>query len=89
MVCDFWECSHWSECAERAFVSGQNYPPCPCCVKFDSCEICANYIDCCGLVCKYLPNMFRRLVLEIRHGEDTTFTERYIRLNTLGGKKRD
>lgn len=88
MVCDWWECRNFEDCFKRSQLSGHKYPPCACCLKFDSCELCANYIDCADLVCKYLPNMFRRLVRDIRHGDDTAITERYIMMNTLGGRKR-
>ncbi len=40
------------------------------------------------MVTKYLPQMFRRLVREIRLGEDTERTQQIIRRNTLNGRKR-
>lgn len=89
MTCDYWECSNFAECKERLTYSGAKYPPCAMCFHFDRCDLCKNYIDCADLVTRYLPNMFRRLVLEIRHGEDTNRTEQYIRIHTHGGKKRD
>lgn len=86
MVCDWWDCALFEDCKARHI--GFKYPPCPCCPQFDMCTVCANYLECADLVRKYLPNMFRRLVREIRLGEDTQHTEQYIRRNTLGGRKR-
>lgn len=90
-MCDWWECSHFKECSERSLVSGRKYPPCACCVHFDKCDYCQNYIDCADVVRTYLPDMFRRLVREIRTGEDSAKLDYYnqlIRRNTLGGRKR-
>ena len=89
MTCDWWECELFSDCKLRCIYSGANYPPCAMCVHLDLCDTCVNYVKCADLVTRYLPNMFRRLVREIRLGEDTTRTQQIIRRNTLGGKKRD
>ena len=85
MTCDFWECEHFSECPQVGFV--YKYPPCAACSSFDSCAVCVHYVECCDLVRKVLPNMFRRLVREIRHGEDLEGVQQYIRRNTHGGKR--
>lgn len=88
MVCDFWECRLRSECEEHILFNGSNYPPCALCVHFDLCDVCSHYVECADLVCRYLPNMFRRLVKEIREGEDTQQIQQIINKNTLGGRKR-
>ncbi len=88
MVCDWWECELYDDCNSRHFISGLDRPPCASCVNFDMCSVCSHYIECADLVRKYLPNMFRRLVREIRLGENTERTEQYIRKNTLHGRKR-
>lgn len=91
MVCDWWECDHFSECCSRAVFSGHKYPPCACCVHFDKCDFCSNFVDCADVVRTYLPDMFRRLVREIRLGEDSAKLERFQQLinrDTLGGRKR-
>lgn len=88
MVCDWWECSRFAECKSRAQINGRNYPPCACCVHFDKCDWCLNYIDCADYVRTYLPDMFRRLVRDIRLGEDTVKAQQLINRNTLGGRKR-
>lgn len=85
MVCDWWKCEHFVECRERFYYA--NYPPCASCVQFDACSVCGRFIECAELVTRYLPNMFRRLVRDIRLGEDTQQIEQHIRRNTLGGKK--
>mgnify|MGYP003504383299 FL=1 len=77
MVCDYWICKHKQECRERH--ADRKYTPCACCQGFDKCSHCAEYINCCGLVVRYLPDMFRRLVREIMLGEDTAKTEQAIR----------
>lgn len=87
MVCDFWTCKRFEDCKLHCVYSGANYPPCACCVHFDMCDSCTRFAECADLVAKYLPQMFRRLVLDIRHGEDTQRTEQYIRRNTRGGKR--
>lgn len=87
MVCDWWECRHRSDC--RRLYPDMIYPPCASCVQFDLCKSCVNYVECAELVTRYLPNMFRRLVREIRLGEDTTRTQQIIRRNTLNGRKGD
>lgn len=71
MVCDYWECELRSDCKER---HGGKFPPCACCMQFDKCSVCSRYIECCDLVRRYLPDMFRRLVKEIRNGEDSAKT---------------
>lgn len=88
MVCDWWECTNFEDCKSRCFYSGAKYPPCACCIRFDMCSVCVNYVECADLVRQYLPNMFRRLVREIRLGENTDRTEQLIRRNTLNGRKR-
>lgn len=88
LVCDWWVCSCYNDCKAQCYYTGAKYPPCACCVRFDKCSVCANYVDCADIVTKYLPNMFRRLVREIRLGEDTQKTEQYIKRNTLGGRNR-
>lgn len=80
MVCDFWECKYKQECKQR--YKHYKYTPCACCLGFDKCSHCACYIDCCDDVVRYLPDMFRRLVKEIRCGEDTAKTEQAIRRAT-------
>lgn len=87
MVCDWWECSDRDLCRER--FKDMNYTPCAFCRQFDACGICSHYVECADLVTKFLPNMFRRLVREIRLGEDTTRTQQMIRRNTLNGRKKD
>ena len=74
-------------CRER--FRDMNYTPCAFCRQFDSCGICSHYVECADLVTKFLPNMFRRLVREIRLGEDTARTQQMIRRNTLNGRKKD
>lgn len=86
MVCDWWKCANFEDCKARHIDF--EYPPCACCPQFDMCSVCADYIQCADLVRKFLPNMFRRLVREIRLGDDTQHTEQYIRRNTLNGRKR-
>ncbi len=86
MVCDWWECKYFRLCRERN--SDRIYPPCAVCVQFDACAVCSRYVECSELITRYLPDMFRRLVREIRLGEDTEKTQQIIRRNTLGGKKR-
>ncbi len=88
MVCDWWECRNREDCEKRQLYSGTKYPPCGVCIQFDLCASCSHFVECSGLVCKYLPNMFRRMVREIRLGEDTEKTQQYIKRNTLGGRKR-
>lgn len=86
MVCDWWECKDRDECKKR--YNNRNYPPCATCMSFDKCEVCTNASECLGLIFRYLPNMFRRLVREIRLGEDTTKTVQAIRRATpKSGKK--
>lgn len=87
MVCDFWACKHFEDCKVHCVYSGAKYPPCACCVRFDMCDSCTRFVECAELVTRYLPQMFRRLVLDIRHGEDTQRAEQYIRRNTRGGKR--
>ena len=87
MVCDWWECSFRPTCMEHCLFNGAKYPPCASCVKFDCCDYCNHYTECAKLISRYLPNMFRRLVREIRNGEDTAQTEKYIRRKTCGGRK--
>jgi len=87
MCCDDWECKNRETCL-RLFTSGDyTRPPCASCSSFDCCKVCLHYIECCDLVCRYLPNMFRRLVREIRHGENLEYVQQYIRRNTHGGKR--
>lgn len=88
-MCDWWRCSRFEDCKSRCIYSGAKYPPCAFCVHLDMCDTCAEFVNCSELVTTFLPNMFRRLVREIRLGEDTSKTEQFIRRNTLGGKKRD
>lgn len=88
MVCDWWECEHYENCKSRCFYSGAKYPPCACCYQFDMCSVCTRYVECADLVTKFLPQMFRRLVREIRLGENTEHTEQIMRKNTLHGRKR-
>lgn len=87
MVCDFWECDHFDDCKVRCTPSGAKYPPCHACIHYDLCDFCTNYVECADLVTKFLPQMFRRLVLDIRHGENTQRAEQHIRRNTRGGKR--
>ena len=87
MTCDFWECSHFVDCVEHTFYSGAKYPPCACCVHFDLCDVCTRYVECADLVTRYLPQMFRRLVHDLRYGLDTERTQQFIRQNTRGGKR--
>lgn len=86
MVCDWWECANRSEC--RRIHADSLFLPCAMCPRFDKCDVCIHRPECMDLMCTYTPNMVRRLVREIRTGEDTSRTEQYIRRNTLGGKKR-
>lgn len=86
MVCDWWECSKRSECEQR--YKNRNYPPCAVCVSFDKCDVCVNAAECTGLIFRYLPHMYRRLVREIRLGEDTTKTQQIIRQHTPKSGKR-
>lgn len=86
MVCDWWECVNREEC--KRLHPGSLFPPCAMCPRFDKCEVCANRSECMDLMSTYTPNMVRRLVREIRTGEDTLKTEQYINRHTLGGKKR-
>lgn len=87
MVCDWWECANFEDCK---MINGGNrgYPPCACCVRFDSCSVCSHYVECADLVTQFLPDMFRRMVREIRLGEDTEHTQQVIRRKTCGGRKR-
>lgn len=87
MVCDWWECSFRSGCMQHCLFNGAKYPPCASCVRFDLCDNCTNYVDCAKLITRYLPNMFRRLVREIRLGEDTAQTQQFINKRTCGGRK--
>lgn len=87
MVCDWWECSFRPTCIEHCLFNGAKYPPCAVCVKFDCCDYCTRYTECAKLITRYLPNMFRRLVREIRNGEETQKTEQYIKRNTCKGRK--
>lgn len=87
MVCDYWECERFKDCKARCIFSGAKYPFCASCIHYDLCDFCANYVECADLVTKFLPQMFRRMVREIRLGEDTLRTEQYIRRNTRGGKR--
>ena len=89
IVCDWWSCAHFEDCKARCIFSGSKYPACYMCVHFDMCDVCTEYVNCADLVTRYLPNMFRRLVRDIRLGEDTERTNQFIRRNTLGGQKRD
>ena len=84
MVCDFWECQHGQECRQR--FTARPFPPCPMCPSFDKCSVCSKYIECCDLIRKYAPNFLRRLVREIRHGEDIESTEQVLRRKTKGKK---
>ncbi len=87
MVCDWWECANFEDC--KAHNGGYlNYPPCACCIRFDSCSVCSHYVECADLVTQFLPEMFRRMVREIRLGEDTEHTQQVIRRKTCGGRKR-
>lgn len=88
MVCDWWECSRFDECMSQCLYSGANYPPCACCVHFDRCDLCSHYVECADLVTRYLPQLFRRMVRDIRLGENLQRTEQIINRNTLGGRKR-
>lgn len=85
MCCDYWECKHRDECVQK--YGDYKYRPCAACSGFDTCVYCSHYIECCDLVVKWLPNMFRRLVHEIRHGENLEPVQQYIRRNTHGGKR--
>lgn len=80
MVCDFWYCRYKEDCKKR--YAEQKYTPCASCTGFDKCSHCAKYLECCGLVVRFLPDMFRRLVHEIRIGEDTAKTEQAIKRST-------
>ena len=86
MVCDWWECANVETC--RRLHPDSRFLPCAMCPRFDKCEVCTKRTECMDLMSKYTPNMVRRLVREIRTGEDTTMTEQYINRHTLGGKKR-
>lgn len=88
MVCDWWECSNFSDCSENCLYNGTKYPPCAMCVRFDSCAVCSHYIECADLITRYLPQLFRRMVRDIRLGEDTQRVEQIVRRKTLGGRKR-
>ena len=83
-----WDCRLRPDCEKHLLFNGATFLPCASCVQFDSCSVCANYIDCANLVSKFLPNMFRRLVKEIREGEDTQQIQQIINRYTLGGRKR-
>ena len=87
MVCDWWDCENFEECKKHCLFNGTNYPPCASCVRFDSCDFCAHYVECSKLITQFLPNMFRRLVREIRLGEDTALTVQQIKRDTCGGRK--
>lgn len=87
MVCDWWDCEKHEECKQHLLFSGAKYPPCAVCVHFDKCDFCSHFSECSRLVTRYLPNMFRRLVREIRNGEETDSTEQYIKRNTCKGRK--
>lgn len=87
MVCDYWACRRFEDCKACCTYSGSKYPSCHACVHFDMCDVCTRYVECADLVTKFLPQMFRRLVNDIRHGEDTQRTEQHIRRNTRGGKR--
>ena len=87
MVCDWWECSFRQMCMQHCLFDGAIYPPCASCVRFDLCDCCINYVDCAKLVTRYLPNMFRRLVREIRLGEDSASAVRKITKDTCCGRK--
>lgn len=89
IVCDWWSCANFEDCKDRCIITGSKYPPCYMCVHYDMCDVCTEYVNCADLVTRYLPNMFRRLVRDIRLGEDTERTNQSIRRNTLGGQKRD
>lgn len=84
MTCDVWECKYRDKCPLIGYI--YKHPPCAACTSFDMCRSCTHYIECCDLVVHYLPNMFRRLVREIRSGEDWEYLQQYIRRNTHGGK---
>ena len=86
MTCDFWECQHREHC-KLMYATGFGFPPCGSCRSFDVCEVCKNYIECADLVRTYMPQMFRRIVREIRTGEDLSKVQAYVCKNTLGGKK--
>lgn len=88
MVCDWWKCSRFDDCKLNCVYTGSKRPPCACCVHFDACESCSDLPECVGLVIKYLPQLFRRMVRDIRLGENTQRTEQIIRRMTLGGRKR-
>lgn len=88
MVCDWWECFRYEDCMIDNLYSGAKRPPCAFCVRFDACDFCSHYVECADLVTRYLPQLFRRMVRDIRLGEDTQRTEQIIRRNTLGGRKR-
>lgn len=87
MTCDWWVCAHFEDC-KRRFGGSRDYPPCATCHQFDSCAVCAQYVECADIVTRFLPEMFRRMVREIRLGEDTERTQQVIRRNTCGGRKR-
>lgn len=76
MVCDYWQCKEKQRCKIRH--AELKYTPCAFCTGFDKCSHCINYLDCCALVVRFLPDMFRRLVKEIRTGEDSVKTQQAI-----------
>lgn len=86
-VCNWWECSRFFECREQFCCA--KYPPCACCVSFDQCDVCMRQNECLQLVLRYLPDLYRRMVHDIRLGVDTDYTAQQIRQRTLDGKKRD
>lgn len=88
MVCDWWECARYEDCKLECVYSGAKRPPCARCVRFDMCDYCSNFVECADLITRYLPDMFRRMVRDIRLGEDTQRIEQIIRRKTLGGRKR-
>lgn len=86
-VCNWWICSRFSDCREQ--FRAAKYPPCACCVHFDLCDVCARRSECVELCVRYLPDLFRRMVHDIRLGVDTDYTAQVIRQRTLNGKRRD
>lgn len=88
ITCDWWDCQNFDDCVLHLCYSGAKYPPCASCVHFDFCDVCTHQLECAHLVSKFLPNMFRRLVRDIRLGEDTSTDEQFINRNTCGGRKR-
>ena len=87
MTCDWWQCVNFDDC-KRRFGGSRGYPSCAACHQFDSCAVCARYVECADIVTRFLPEMFRRMVREIRLGEDTEHTQQVVRRNTCGGRKR-